>query len=218
MSSISKANFTICGSHCGISIGQDGSSQMGLEDISMFRSLPNSTIFYPSDAVSCEKLTILSSTISGIKYIRTTRPKTPIIYESKEEFPIGEFKVLKEGKKDKVVLIGSGITLHESLKAYEELKKSKIDSAVIDLYCIKPLNSKKLIEFIKQHGNKIIITEDHYKEGGIGEALLSALNGSGIEMHHLAVSRITHSGTKDELLDRYGINAKAIVNEARKLL
>jgi transketolase len=184
----------------------------------MFRSLPNSTIFYPSDAVSCEKLTILSSQIPGIKYLRTTRPKTPIIYESKEEFPVGEFKVLRQSNKDKLVLIGSGITLHESLKAYEELKKSKTDSAVIDLYCIKPLNSKKLIEFIKQHGNKLIITEDHYKEGGIGEALLSALNGSGIEMHHLAVSRITHSGTKDELLDRYGINAKAIVNEARKLL
>jgi transketolase len=217
MSSISKANFTICGSHCGISIGQDGASQMGLDDLAMFRAIPTSTILYPSDAVSAEKLTILSSTISGIKYLRTTRPKTPIIYEQKEEFPIGEFKILKQSNKDKLVLIGSGITLHESLKAHEELKKSKIDSAVIDLYCIKPLNSKKLIEFVKQHGNKIIVTEDHYKEGGIGEALLSALNNSGIEISHLAVSRIPHSGTKDELLDRYGINAKAIVNLAKKI-
>jgi len=218
MAAISKANFTVCGSHCGISIGQDGSSQMGLEDIAMFRSLPNSTIFYPSDAVSAEKLTLLSSTLPGIKYIRTTRPKTKILYENKEEFPVGDFKVLKQSPKDKLVLIGAGITLHESLKAYEELKKAKIETAVIDLYCIKPLNSKKLIEFIKQHGNKIIITEDHYKEGGIGEALLSSLSNSGIIITHLAVSRIPHSGKPDELLERYGINAKAIVTEAKKII
>ena len=108
--------------------------------------------------------------------------------------------------------------MHESLKAYEELKKAKIETAVIDLYCIKPLNSKKLIEFIKQHGNKIIITEDHYKEGGIGEALLSSLSNSGIIITHLAVSRIPHSGKPDELLERYGINAKAIVTEAKKII
>jgi transketolase len=218
MAAISKADFTVCGSHAGISIGEDGASQMGLEDIAMFRSLPNSIVFYPSDALSTEKIVNLCSELKGIKYLRTTRPKTPVLYDNKEDFEVGGFKVLKQSNKDKVVLIGSGITLHESLKAQEELKKHKIDAAVIDLYCIKPINSRKLEQFIKSHGNKLIITEDHHFEGGIGEALLSALNGSGITINHLAVSVVPHSGRKDELLDKYGINAKAIVNEAKRII
>ena len=134
MTALSKPNMTICGSHCGISIGEDGPSQMGLEDISMYRALPNSIILYPSDAVSTEKLVYLASQIAGLKYIRTTRPKTGIIYDKNEKFDVGDFKILRQSVKDKVVLIGAGITLHESLKAHEELKKAKIDSSVIDLY------------------------------------------------------------------------------------
>lgn len=218
MSAISKADLTVCGSHAGISIGEDGASQMGLEDIAMFRSLPSSIVFYPSDAVSTEKIVALCSELKGIKYIRTTRPKTPVLYDNKEDFEVGGFKVLREGKKDKAVLIGSGITLHESLKAQEELKKQKIDCAVLDLYCIKPINARKLEQFIKSHGNKVIITEDHHYEGGIGEAVMSALANSGIEISHLAVSVVPHSGKKDELLEKYGINAKAIVNEVKKII
>ena len=218
IAAISKPNLTICGSHCGVSIGEDGPSQMGLEDISMFRSLPGSTILYPSDAISTEKIVYLANETLGLKYIRTTRPKTPIIYDKEEKFQIGEFKILRESNKDKLVIIGSGITLHESLSAFEDLKKSKIDSAVIDLYCIKPLNTKKLIQFIKSHGNKLVIAEDHYKEGGIGEMLASELANSGIVIRSLCVKEIPHSGTGTELLDKYGINSRAIVNEAKKIV
>ncbi len=218
MATLSKPNLTICGSHCGVSIGQDGASQMGLEDIGMFRSLPNSILLYPSDAISTEKMVYLSTITPGLKYIRTTRGKYPILYNKDEEFAVGEFKVLRQTGKDKIVLIGSGVTLHESLKAHEELKKAKIDSAVIDLYCIKPLDIKKLSQFIKSHGNKVIITEDHYKEGGIGEMLMTELSGSGIVIKSLAVKEIPHSGSPEELLDKYGINAKAIVSEAKKIV
>src|SRR3989344_1284383 len=206
MSALSSGDFTLCGSHCGVSIGEDGASQMGLEDIGMFRSLPNSIVFYPSDAVSTEKIVNLYSELKGIKYIRTTRGKTKVIYKNEEKFEVGDFKVLKEGRKDKVVLIGSGITLHECLKAYDKLKKNKIESAVIDLYCIKPFNSENFIYFVKKHGKKIVISEDHYKEGGIGEMLCSALVNSGMKVESLYVKEIPHSGKSEELLERYGID------------
>ena len=218
MSALSSGDFTLCGSHCGVSIGEDGASQMGLEDIGMFRSLPNSIVFYPSDAVSTEKIVNLYSELKGIKYIRTTRGKTKVIYKNEEKFEVGDFKVLKEGRKDKVVLIGSGITLHECLKAYDKLKKNKIESAVIDLYCIKPFNSEKFIYFVKKHGKKVIVTEDHYKEGGIGEMLCSALVNSGMKVESLYVKEIPHSGKSEELLERYGIDFKAIMKAAVKLL
>lgn len=218
MSSISNPNLTICGSHAGISIGEDGASQMGLEDIGMFRSLPNSTILYPSDAISAEKLVYTAYQTRGIKYIRTTRSETPILYKPEDKFPIGEFKVIRESMQDSVVLVGAGITLHESLKAHESLNKEGISSAVIDLYCIKPFNSEAFINFVKSHGNRLIVTEDHYQEGGIGEMLLHALENSGITIKTLAVTQIPHSGKKDELLDRFGINAKAISQEAKKIV
>jgi len=217
MAALSKPNFTVCGSHAGVSIGEDGPSQMGLEDIALWRALPNSIIFYPSDAISTEKLVYLASQIQGLKYLRTTRPKTPVIYSKGESFQLGDFKVLKQSQKDKLVLIGSGITLHESLKAYEELKKAKIDVAVIDLYCIKPLNIKKLIQFIENHGNKAIITEDHYKEGGIGEMLSAELEHTVITTKSLCIKEIPHSGTKEELMSKYGVNASAIIKEAKKI-
>ncbi|MAG01724.1 transketolase [Candidatus Pacearchaeota archaeon] len=217
MASISRVNLTICGSHAGVSIGEDGASQMGLEDIAMFRSLRNSNIFYPSDAISCDRLTNTCSRLKGINYIRTTRAKTPIIYNNNEKFKIGEFKILKKSNKDQITLIGSGITLHESLKAHEKLKKKNINSAVIDLYCIKPFNHKKLIDFTKKHGNKIIITEDHHYEGGIGEMLKSGLIDSGIQIKHLAVNRLPHSGTTEELLGFEEIDEYSIIRNAIKL-
>lgn len=215
MSSLSKADFTICGSHAGISIGEDGASQMGLEDISLFRDLPNSIVLYPSDAFSAEKLVHLCVKEKGLKYLRTTRPKTPLIYSVHEKFELGDFKVIKQSITDKVVLIGAGITLHESLKAHDMLKEQGIDSAVIDLYCIKPLNVHKLAAFIKHHGNKFIITEDHYEQGGIGEMLAESMFNAEIKMKHLFVSTTPHSGTKEELLEKYGLSAKHITMEAR---
>ena len=217
MSALSSANFTICGSHSGVSIGEDGPSQMGLEDIAIFRDLPNSKVFYTSDAISTSKILDLCSKIKGINYIRTTRPKTPIIYSSKDTFSLGDFKTLRQSKKDKAVLIGSGITLHESLKAHELLKNKKINTAVIDLYCIKPFDSKKLINFVKKHGSKIVIAEDHYKAGGIGEMLSEELENSKIKVKHLFVSGIPHSGTKDQLLEKYGINWRHIAKATRPI-
>jgi len=210
--------LTLCGSHAGVSIGQDGPSQMGLEDIALFRATPNCVIFYPSDAISTEKLMFSAYKTPGLKYIRTTRQKTPVIYTNSEDFPIGDFKILKESNKDKAVLVGSGITLHESLKAYEKLKQNKMNVAVVDLYCIKPFNSKKFINFVKEHGNKVIITEDHYKEGGIGEMLSHELLNTGIKITHLAVKEIPHSGKSEELLKKYKIDSNSIIESVKEIV
>ncbi|HLD83242.1 MAG TPA: transketolase [archaeon] len=218
MAALSSASMTFCGSHCGVSIGEDGASQMGLDDIAMFRALPDSIIFYPSDAVSAEKLTFLAAQSSGIKYIRTTRPATPVIYGNSEGFLLGGFKAVKESRKDKVVLAGAGITLHEALKAHYDLKKAGMDAAVVDLYCIKPFDSKKFAAFVKKHGNGIVVCEDHYAAGGIGEMMASALNGTGIKIEALAVKIMPHSGKKDEILDKCGISSAHIVKAARRLL
>lgn len=218
MAALSSTDITLCGSHAGVSIGEDGASQMALEDIGMMRSLPNSIVLYPSDAVSCFSLTKECLKLEGIKYVRTTRGKTPIIYSSNEKFPIGEFKALYGSAKDKVTLVGAGITLHECLKAAAILKKKKISVAVVDLYCVKPFDSKKFILFVKKHGSKIVVAEDHYAEGGIGEMLSSELNGSGILIERLAVREKPHSGKPEELLAKYGIDAKAIVRAAEKIV
>jgi len=215
MSALSKGDFTVCGSHCGVSIGEDGASQMGLEDISMFRSLPNSIVFYPSDAVSTSKLLETCTKLRNIKYIRTTRPKTPVIYKNSETFDLGDFKVLKGSNRDRLVLAGAGITLHECIKAHEELKKKGVNTAVVDIYCINPFDKKKFANFVKTHGNKLIVAEDHYPEGGIGEMLSISLTGTNTKIKHLAVREIPHSGKKDELLEAYGISWKNIVKEAR---
>ncbi len=217
MSSISHSNMTICGSHAGVSIGEDGASQMGLEDIALFRSLPNSIVLYPCDAVSAQKLVNLASQTQGIKYIRTTRPKTPVIYNEKEEFILGDFKVLKFSNFDSVILAGSGITLHECLKAHDKLKSSGLHTAVIDIYCIKPFNAGKFIDFVKKHGNTIIVAEDHYPEGGIGEMLASLLANHNIKIKSLAVNKVPHSGTSQQLLEKYNINSDAIVKAARAI-
>jgi transketolase len=218
MASISGASFTIAGSHCGVSIGEDGASQMGLDDISMFRAIPNSTIFYPSDAVSTQKLLQLTKDLPGVKYLRTTRGKTPLLYSDNELFEIGEFKTIKSTKDDRVVLVGAGITLHECLKASEDLRQKKISASVIDCYCVKPFNSQKFIEYVKSHGNRIVIAEDHFREGGIGEMIASAISNTDIKLVHLAVDMIPHSGKPEELLEKYRIDSKSIVSEVLNLV
>ncbi len=217
-----RNNITICGSHSGVSIGEDGASQMGLEDIALFRSLPGSTIFYPSDATSTKKIVeqCMSEKNIGIKYIRTTRPEMPIIYDindKKENFVVGEFKVIKETNKDKITLIGAGITLHECIKAHKELKNKGINASVIDLYCIKPLNEKKLIEFIKTHGNKCLVVEDHHPEGGIREAVMEYTRNSEIIIEGLAIKGVPHSASKEELLRTHEIDSKSIINKVIEL-
>jgi len=218
MSALSKpSTLTFCGSHVGVSIGQDGPSQMGLEDLAIFRSLPYCHILYPSDAVSAEKLTQLAYNTLGLKYIRTTRPKTKVIYKNSEKFSLGDFKVLKSSPKDKLVIAGAGITVHEALKAQGQLKDLGISAAVVDIYCVAPFKAKKFANFVKSHGGKLVVSEDHYPEGGIGEMLCSSLSEENIKITTLAVNDIPHSGKDFELLDKFGISANNIIEAAKAL-
>jgi transketolase len=217
MSQYSDANIKFVGSHAGVSIGQDGPSQMGIEDIAMFRAILNSVVLYPSDAVSTEKLVEEAANHIGIVYIRTTRKDTPVIYNKDEEFPIGGNKVLRKGSSDVIAVIAAGITLFEALNAYEELKKSDILIRVIDLYCIKPIDKKALKEALGT--TKYIITvEDHYAEGGIGEAVRSALSDHGVPIYSLAVRKMPKSGKPEELLDYEEISKDAIIRKIKELV
>jgi transketolase len=209
MASLSTCNMTICGSHAGVSIGADGGSQMGLDDLAMFRGFLDSSVFYPSDATSTEKLVVLASRLKGLKYIRTTRSDTPVIYGKREKFEVGDFKVLKDGRE--IVLVGAGITLHECLKASKNLK----GCSVIDLYCVKPFDAKKFVGYVKKHGRRVVVVEDHFKQGGIGEMLASCLVNSGVKMKHLCVRKIPRSGSKEQLMKAYGIDSDAIVGAVK---
>lgn len=207
-----KTNIKFCGSHAGVSIGEDGPSQMGLEDISMFRTIQGSVVLYPSDGVSTEKLVEASAKHFGLVYIRTTRKQTPEIYSEKEQFAIGGSKVLRKSPKDVVTVVAAGTTLHEALAAYEVLKKSKIYVRVIDLFTIKPLDLATLKKAAKE--TKAIITvEDHHPEGGLGEAVASALAHFGAKVVSLAVRKTPKSGKPQELLDYEEISQDAIVRK-----
>jgi transketolase len=164
MGAISQTNLNCCGSHAGISIGEDGPSQMALEDLAMFRSIPGATVFYPSDAVSTEYAVELAANTKGICFIRSSRPNTPVLYDNKEPFQVGKSKVVRSNDADKVLLIGSGVTLHEAVKAADELAKAGIHARVIDPFTIKPLD-EKIIEHAKAVGGRIVTVEDHYPEG-----------------------------------------------------
>jgi len=216
MSQYSKADIKFCGSHAGVSIGEDGSSQMGLEDIALFRTLLHSVILYPSDAVSTEKLVAEMAKHKGISYLRTTRKETPIIYRNDEAFRIGGSKLLKSNKADVAVIVAAGITVHEALQAYEELKKEYILVRVIDLYSIKPLDVAALV--IAAHETGAVITvEDHFAEGGLGEAVMSALAGINVPVYPLAVRKMPRSGKPAELLEYEEISASAIVKRTREI-
>jgi transketolase len=214
MAQYSDANIKFIGSHAGVSIGQDGPSQMGLEDIAMMRSILNSVVLYPSDAVSTEKLVKEAAKHKGIVYIRTTRSATPVIYRDNEEFPIGGAKVLKASDRDFFTVVGAGITLHEALKAYEELKNKGIYLRVIDLYSIKPLNADLLKQALNE--TKAIITvEDHYPAGGIGEAVKSEVGSE--RVYSISCKKTPKSGTPEELLDYEGISSKSIAEFIHKI-
>ncbi len=215
MAAISRSNLNLCGSHCGVSIGEDGPSQMALEDLAMFRAIPGSSVFYPSDAVSTERLMEAMARRAGICFLRTSRPKTPVIYDNNEQFPVPGFKVVRQSDADKVTIIGAGITLHEALKAHDELKAKGIAARVIDLYCVKPIDGAALGAQVKAGGGRLITVEDHYPEGGLGEAVVAALAEAGVapaKYTRLAVRAVPHSGKPDELVDAFGISARHIVN------
>ena len=214
MAQYSEANIKFIGSHAGVSIGQDGPSQMGLEDIAMMRSILNSVVLYPSDAVSTEKLVKEAAKHKGIVYIRTTRSATHVIYRENEEFPIGGAKVLKASDSDLFTIVGAGITLHEALKAYEELKNKGIYVRVIDLYSVKPLNADLLKQALNE--TKAIITvEDHYPAGGIGEAVKSEVGSE--RVYSLSCKKTPKSGTPEELLNYEGISSKSIAEFIHKI-
>jgi transketolase len=214
MAAISRSNINLCGSHCGVSIGEDGPSQMALEDLAIFRAVHSSAVFYPSDAMSTERLTETMARRGGINYLRTSRPKTPILYSQDEKFPVPGFKVLRQSPQDRVTVIGAGITLHEALKAADELKGKGTAVRVIDLYCVKPIDGKALAEQLNATGGRLVTVEDHWPEGGVGEAVLSALARAGVapaKSRLLAVTGMPHSGKPEELLEAFGISAKHIV-------
>jgi transketolase len=220
MAAISRSNINLCGSHCGVSIGEDGPSQMALEDLAMFRAVHGSAVFYPSDAVSAERLTETMARRSGINYMRTSRPKTPILYSKDEKFPVPGFKVLRKSAQDRVTVIGAGITLHEALKAADELKTQGTAVRVIDLYCVKPIDGKALAAEIGATGGKLITVEDHWPEGGVGEAVLAALAQAGMapsKSRLIAVTGMPHSGKPEELVDAFGISARHIAAAVREI-
>ncbi len=217
MAQYSEARLHIAGSHAGVSIGQDGSSQMGLEDIAMMRSLLQSVVLYPSDGPSTVALSKLMQSCQYVSYLRLTREKTQSLYTSEDTFVIGGSKVLKQSMGDKVTLIAAGITLHESLKAYEELQKTGIPATVIDAYSIKPIDKDTIVKHAEKTGH-IIVVEDHYPYGGLGSAVMEALAGTSVSITHLCVKSIPHSGTPEELLEKEQINSATIVKTVRQLL
>ena len=216
MSGYSRSNIKFAGSHAGVSIGEDGPSQMGLEDMAMFRTLLDGVVLYPCDAVSTERLVEKAAEHKGIVYIRTTRMDTPVLYDSGDEFIIGGSKVLRSSDKDRATVVAAGVTVFEALAAYEALKQEGILIRVVDLYSIKPLDHATLRESAR--ATKAIITvEDHYAEGGLGEAVQSGLEGQTTPVHMLAVRRMPASGRPGELLDYETISAEAIIRKVKEV-
>lgn len=215
---ISRANVKLVGSHVGVSIGEDGPSQMGLEDLAMMRAVAGSTVLYPCDGVSAEKLVDEMAKHAGPCFLRTSRPKTPVIYKNDEAFPIGGAKVLRQEPNDKVTVVAAGITLHEALKAADFLKNEGIGVTVIDAYSVKPLAKELILSAAQKTGNLVVTVEDHYPEGGLGDAVAGELSSQGVKVHKLAVSDLPHSGKPEELMAKYGIDAAAIVSKVKAMV
>ena len=211
MAAISNVNVKMAGSHAGVSIGEDGPSQMALEDLAIMCAQPNITVLYPCDAVSTERLLEKAAYHHGPVYMRTSRPKTPVIYGPDERFELGGLKVLRRSTADVATVIGAGVTVFEALKAHAELQASGVSIRVVDLYCLQPVDAASLIQCAVETKGRLITVEDHYGRGGIGDAVASAVAGRGFTVKRLAVPEIPRSGTPEELLDRYGISARHIV-------
>ncbi|MGN6643210.1 MAG: transketolase [Verrucomicrobiota bacterium] len=213
---ISQANLKLVGSHVGVSIGEDGPSQMALEDLAMMRAVVGSTVLYASDAVCAEKLLEQMALKKGICFLRTSRPKTPVIYNNDEPFPIGGAKVLREG--DKLTVVAAGVTLFEALKAADALKNEGVNITVIDAYSIKPLGRDVIKAAAQKTKNVVLTVEDHYPEGGLGDAVAGELSAEGIRVHKLAVTGLPRSGKPEELLAKYGIDAAGITRTVKALI
>jgi transketolase len=221
MAAISRASIRLVGSHAGVEIGADGPSQMALEDLAMMRAVQGSAVFYPSDAVSTAALVDVMSETDGITYLRTTRGAYPVLYPANEPFRHGGSKVLRANPSDAVTLIGAGVTLHECLRAADQLALAGIHARVIDPYSIKPIDTDTLIAAADATGGRMVIAEDHHPEGGLGSAVAAALLEAGVRqlrVAHLSVSELPGSGTPAELLAAAGIDAGHITAAAAALV
>jgi transketolase len=215
MAGISFSNVKLAGSHAGVSIGEDGPSQMALEDLGMFRAVPGSTVLYPSDAVCGERMVALAAATHGLCYIRTSRPKTPVIYANDETFTVGGSKTLRSSDRDVATVIGAGITVFEALKAYDLLEADGIAIRVIDAYSIKPIDQASLLAAARATNGRLITVEDHYAQGGLGDAVAEAVAGEGFTVERLCVREIPRSGLPDELIERYGISGASIARAVK---
>jgi transketolase len=218
MAAISNLNVKLAGSHAGVSIGEDGPSQMALEDLAMTRAEPNVTVLYPCDAVSAERCVELAAYQPGPVYIRTSRPKTPVIYEGHEPFAVGGSKVLRQSAADAAVVVAAGVTVFEALKAFDQLAAENIAIRVIDAYSVQPIDAPTLRAAARAVSGRVITVEDHYAAGGLGDAVASAIAPDGHVVHRLAVREIPRSGKPDELLDRFGISAAHVVRAVKALV
>lgn len=218
MAGISRSNVKLCGSHAGVSIGEDGPSQMGLEDLAQLRTVPGAVVLYPADGAATDACVQLAAGYTGVVYIRTTRMKTPAVYGADEAFTIGGAKVVRAHPGDRLTIVGAGITLHEALAAADELGSRGIPVRVVDLYCVKPVDRTTLLDAARATGGALMTVEDHYAEGGLGAAVAEALSDTGIVVHRLAVRELPRSGPPRQLLERYGIGRGAIVRVAGEIL
>jgi transketolase len=215
MGGVSFSNVKFSGSHCGVSIGEDGPSQMALEDLAMMRSVPGCAVLYPCDGMSTERLVVEMAQRQGMAYMRTSRPKTPVIYGPDDTFPIGGSKVLRQSAGDAAAVVGAGVTVFEALKAYDQLKAEGISIRVIDAYSVQPIDAKTLLDAAQATRGNIITVEDHYASGGLGDAVAEAVAEGGFAVRRLAVREVPRSGQPDELIDRYGISARHIADAVR---
>ena len=210
MAGISGSNIKFAGSHAGVSIGEDGPSQMALEDLAMMRAVPGCAVLYPCDGVSAERVVAAAARYDGMAYIRTSRPKTEVIYAQTEEFDVGGSKVLRESESDVATVVAAGVTVFEALGAYDRLQSEGISIRVIDAYSVQPVDAETLVSAGLQTGRQLITVEDHYVVGGLGDAVSEAVAHRGITVTRLAVREIPRSGTAVELLERYGISSSHI--------
>ena len=218
MARVSEANIKFVGSHVGVSIGEDGPSQMGLEDISLFGTIPNCVVLQPCDAVSTAQLVSQMMTHDGFAYMRTLRPKTALLYKNEDTFDIGGSKVLRQSDNDVLTVAATGITVFEALKAADELQKENISIRVVDCYSVHPVDAMTLKKCLNETKQRIVITvEDHFYHGGLGDFVAEALSGQHGQVIKMAVQKISQSGTMDELLGDAGIDARHIVEKVKSV-
>jgi transketolase len=218
MAAISNLNVKFVGTHAGISIGEDGPSQMGLEDLAMMCAEPNFTVLYPADATSAWRAVWLIAAQPGPCYLRAGRPAAPILYGPGEPFAIGKCKVLRKSGNDRALIVAAGVTVMEALRAHDALRDQGIPVRVIDLFSVQPIDQRELIASARDVGGVIITVEDHYEHGGIGDAVFAALSGERIRGSKLAVREIPRSGKPAELLEKFGIDSRAIVSAVQAAL